>query len=171
MINKAIIAGSFDFDFPAMQLVPLHSRGIDHQFFIKSASVFTREISELRPEKGMAYIHLIATGDQETYGLNRNGDGFPKAANEERHHTFVTNAHAYKHHVNKDPKIASGSVKVSAYNPDMCRTELIVGVREDKWAQSLEKLASGKLAPVSMACRVPYDECTLCKTAAKTRAG
>ncbi len=170
MINKAIIAGSFDFDFPAMRLVPLHSRGIDREFFTKSAAVLTKEIDEVRPEQGKACIHLIATGDQETYGINRNGDGFPKIANIERHHTFVTDAHAFKHHVNKDPKTASGVVKASAYNPNMYRTELLVIVDEGKWSQSLDKLANDELAPVSMACRVPYDECTLCHNHAKTRA-
>lgn len=168
---KAILSGSFNFgDVPVMELVPLHSRGIDKSFMTKRAAVLSKEIEALRPEKGRAYIHLIALGDQEAYGLNRNGDGFPKAANIERHHTFVKNAHAFRHHDNKDPAKASGRPVASAYNPDMSRVELIVGVDENKWAHSLDKLANGELPSVSMACRVPFDTCSFCKHSARTRA-
>ena len=150
---KAVLSGSFDFGgVSCMDLAKVHSRGIDSDFMTKRAGVLTREIEDLRPEKGREYIHLIALGDQETYGLNRNGDGFPKAANQECHGTFVTDAHVYKHHQNKDPKKASGAVKASAYNEPARRVDLIVGVDTDLWAPELTKLANGDLVPVSMAC-------------------
>ena len=168
-IIKAVMAGSFDFGTPAIKLAKIHSRGVDRDFILKSAAVLTREMEEIRPEKGYSYIHLIALGDQEVYGINRNGDGFPKAANIERHHTFVTDAHVYHHHRNKDPKKASGSVKTSAHNDSMHRVELLAKVAEDKWADELEKLANDEMIPVSMACRVPFDSCLYCHHKAKTR--
>jgi len=166
---KAIMAGSFDFGIPAIKLAKVHSRGVDRDWIVKSGSVMTEEMGVIRPEKGFGFIHLIALGDQETVGLNRNGDGFPKIANVERHQTFVTDAHVYHHHQNKDPDKSSGIVKIAAYNEPMHRVELLIKVAEEKWAADLEKLANGEMIPASMACRVPYDECTLCHHKAKTR--
>lgn len=167
---KAVLSGSFDFGGVAcMDLARLHSRGIDSSWMTKRAAVLTREMDDLRPEKGRAYIHLIALGDMESFGMNRNGDGFPKQANIDYHHTFVTDGHVYKHHQNKDPRRASGEVKASAYNPDGRRVELIIGVDEEKWAPELTKLANGELPSVSMACRVPFDICSSCNNHARSR--
>lgn len=141
---KAVLSGSFDFHgVPVMKLAELHSKGLDRDFMTKRAAVLNKEMAELRPEKGMGYIHLIALGDQEIYGLNRNGDGFPKSANEKYHHTFVKHANVFKHHKNKDPKESSGKVVASAYNPGARRVELIIGVNEEMWRPELQKLAEG----------------------------
>jgi len=191
-VIKVIPSGSFNFDEPMARLVELHSRGVDHSWMQKRAAVLTREIQSLRPEPGYSYIHLIDMGAQEAYGHNRNGDGFnEKAGNfelvepkegsriiklggglmEYHNPTFEKYAHVYKHHNNKDPKHAIGSVKAAAYNPDMRRGELIIRVPHDKeWEGDLQKLASGGDIPFSMACKVAYDICSYCGNRGRSRA-
>jgi len=166
---KIVTPSAFDFDQPIMSLVDVHKNGVDQSWLRKSAAVLTKEMSELRPEPGITFVQLLALGDQEAYGLNRNGDGFPKSANEKNHHTFVKHAKWFHNHKNK-PHLGHpdyGFVKMSAYNPEMKRVELVVGIDEKKDPDSIQKLASGKDIPVSMACKVPYDECTICGNQAK----
>lgn len=166
---KVVSPSAFDFDQPVMSLMHVHSKGVDRSWLQKSAAVLTKEMSELKPEKDVTFVHVIALGDQEAYGVNRNGDGFPKSANEKHHHTFVKHAKWFHNHKNK-PHLGHpdyGFVKLSAYNPDMHRVELVVGIDEKKDPDSIQKLASGQDIPVSMACRVPWDECTICKNHAR----
>ena len=99
---------------------------------------------------------------------NRNGDYFPKAANEKYHHTFL-NGHYFHNHQNKDPKQAKGRVVASVYNPDMHRVELIVGLDNNKCAEELSQLEKNGTYSVSMACTVPFDTCCICNNRAKTR--
>lgn len=169
---KVVMPSSFDFDQQVMSLVDVHSKGVDHSWLKKSAAVLTKELSEIRPEKDMSFVHLIALGDQETYGMNRNGDGFPKEANEKYHDTFVKYAKWFHNHKNKPARgdKVYGIVKCSAYNPTMRRVELIVGINEKDDPDSIEKLARGEDIPVSMACKVPYDVCSVCGNKAKTAA-
>ncbi len=50
---------------------------------IKSAAsdTYTKEmLREYAPDKDHFMLHVVAMGDQETYGPNKNGDGFPKEA-------------------------------------------------------------------------------------------
>lgn len=167
---KVVLPSSFNFDQQVMTLVNVHSRGVDSSWLKKSAAVLTKELSDIRPEPGTTFVHLIALGDQETYGMNRNGDGFPKSANTKYHDTFVKHANWFHNHKNKphrgDQKY--GYVKCSAYNPDMKRVELVVGIDEKKDPDSIQKLARGEDIPVSMACKVPYDVCSICGNRAKT---
>jgi hypothetical protein len=188
---KIIRSDSFGFDMPVSSLVPLWSRGVDKGWMTKRAAVLTDVVKSIRPEPGYQYIHLITMGAQEGYSCNRNGDGFneKRAAFEipypvdgnhiyqmkgglmERHSTFSKHAHVFEHHKNKDPKKAIGSVYGDAYNQEMKRGELIAKVPEDaNWMPHLEKLANGEDIPWSMACKVPYDVCTICKNKAKSRA-
>jgi hypothetical protein len=168
-MKKIILSGSFNMDDPASQLAELHRGGVDRSWLQKRAGVLTKEIADVRPTPGKGYFHLIAMGDSERYSCNRNADGFKKKANQERHHTFVTNGHVFKNHDNDDPKKASGRVKASAYNPSMARTELLVEVDEDKWRPELEKLANGEDLSFSMACKLPYDVCVICGNEAPSR--
>lgn len=168
-MRKLIMSGSWDFETPATTLMDIHSRGVDRSWMQKRAAVLTNEIGSIRPETGRTHIHLIAMGSTEAYGPNRNADGFSKSALLEKHSTFVTNGHVFKNHKNKDPKEASGVVKFSSYNEPMSRVELVVAVDNAKWANELEKLASGQDVPFSMACRVPFDVCSICGNQAPSR--
>jgi hypothetical protein len=44
----------------------------------------------------------------------------------------------------------------------MARVELIIGIDNKAAPDTIEKIASGKDIPVSMACKVPNDECSIC---------
>lgn len=120
------------------------------------------------PDKDHVGIHLVALGDVEHYGFNRNGDGFPKQACKTHHETFVKNGHLFRHHQNKDPKKKLGDVKLSAYVEPMARIELFVHAEKEKCAPELEKLEKTGELPFSMACRVSHDRCSICNNIRKS---
>lgn len=181
---KIIEPGAQDFGVPMASLVEVHSRGVESTWMVKraaAAGVF--QGVDLKPRPGHSYVHLIAMGDADYYGMNRNGDIFYKTAhlmdipepfdgvtrhvqihcgNVDRHQTFEKYAKVYRHHKNKDPLKAQGDVFKSAHNDKMSRVELLVDLPDDKWETELHKLASGDPVEFSMACRVPYDVCTYC---------
>lgn len=134
--------------------------------FVKSAAsdAFNKDrLREFAPDKDHFMLHLVAMGDQETYGPNKNGDGFPKAALEKYSNTFVTNGCFFREHKNRDAKTQGiGSVKSALYNPVMHRTEIIVWGDREKAASEYEDAKSGKPLSFSMSCRVPYDTCNCC---------
>lgn len=169
---KIVAPSDFNFDQPIMSIVDMHSRGVDKGWLRKSAAVLTKEMRELRPQKGTTYVHLIALGDAETTGGNRNNDVFPKSANVKYHHTFVKHANWYHDHKNRPERgdKVYGKVAHSAYNDDMGRVELIVGISEKDDPDSIEKLARGEDLPVSMACSIPYDICSICGNKAYKKA-
>jgi hypothetical protein len=139
---------------------------------------------QLEPEPGKTYVHILALGAGDFYGPNLNNDHFPwhglqhdhtKTAHPHMHgyKTFL-NAHAFAHHVNKDPEKAYGDVLVSALNRKMKRVELIVVIDEEKCVRNggqrtLEKIKAGKYPSTSMGCRVPFDVCSICGHKAKYR--
>lgn len=135
-----------------------------------SSAMVSRDLLErFRPEDdSKAAIHLIAMGNSEQYGFNRNGDWFSGNALEKRAHTFVTNGHVFREHRNKDPKKAIGQVKWAGYDPKgMQRVELIVHIDKDKAAEEYEMAKKGSALNFSMSCRVPNDRCSVCDNKAK----
>lgn len=159
----------------------------------KTASEALDYIKNVSPEPGKTHLLLLALGSEEAYGPNRNGDGFPErpvpartkhAASDGRrwwinpgeeltshYKTFETNpAHAFKHHVNKDPKKASGVVKRAFWNDRMHRVELLVVIDNEKDPEWVQRVNDGDFPPVSMGCRIKYDVCSICGNQAPTRA-
>jgi len=135
----------------------------------KSAStVFDCDYEQIKPDKDHLGIHLVALGDFEHYGINRNGDGFPKAACIKYHDTFVKNGCLYRHHRNKDREARLGQVVKSAYNEPMGRIELFIHAHKEKARDELQKLATDGDIPFSMACKVAFDRCTICNTIRKS---
>jgi len=139
---------------------------------------------ELKVQKtaGQTDVHVIALGAYEGIGQNRNGDLFKEAECIKHYKTFVKSGSkrsdgSYdgralnRHHKNKpeDPKY--GNIKAAAYNKDMRRIELVVGLDNDKCAEELHKLASGEQINVSMAAKVASDVCTWCGHEAKDDRG
>ena len=181
--TKIITPGSQDFHEPVAQLIKFSSRGLhgnDLDAFIKRASVqFVDKIAGMRFGPGEEPVHLLAVGATETYGPNRNGDGFKKATCQQYHPTFVKLARWYRDHNNKDTRKGRGIIKASDYNPKMHRIELIVALNATKEAadrnrglvadEEMEKLAKGEDIPVSMAARVSHDVCSGCGNHARTR--
>jgi len=139
---------------------------------IKSAAsdVFSKEaLSSLVPDKDHFAIHLVAMGDQETYGHNKNGDGFPKEALVKYHDTFVKNGHFFREHKNRNADTQGiGIVKASAYNDKMRRVEIVVHGHIKKAEEEFEMARDGKPLSFSMSCRVPYDICSICNNKAKS---
>src|SRR5437764_590342 len=149
-------------------------RGHDRSEFIKragaSSNVFLPFLDSVKIAKDEEPVHVIALGAEEAYGPNRNGDAFDEHTCKTGHDSFVKFARWYRNHKNKDPKQSYGIIKLSAYNPQMRRVELLVALNKEKSAaernggfvadKELAKLARDEDIAVSMACRVPYDVCT-----------
>jgi hypothetical protein len=175
---------------PLASIVDVHAHGVDAQWMRKRAAAGVFKDVDIKPEKGKAFMHLIAMGDGEHYGANRNGDNFLKRAqmitipnpkpgtpnlvkihkgNMETYDTFEKYAKVYLNHDNKDPKKAKGDVEKAAHNDNMARVELIIKVPEDEWRDDLEKMARGEDVAFSMSCTVPYDICSECGNKASNR--
>lgn len=135
----------------------------------KSAStVFQCDYSDIKPPKGHVGVHVVALGSEESYGPNRNADGFPKAANKKYHESFEKNSHVFEHHQNKDPLKKLGDVVKSAYNEEMDRIELFIHADEKKASKHLDRMEKEGSTTFSMACTVPNDRCSRCNTLRKT---
>ncbi|KKM66718.1 hypothetical protein LCGC14_1478350, partial [marine sediment metagenome] len=165
MIEKEIFFEYGDNNSEVLQLVHPNN-------FVKTAEYsqvlvdFIKTLKE-RVDKTYALVNALSAG--EFYGSNRNGDYFPEGALKEYHKTFEALGHVYRHHVNKDPKKSMGRVMFSHYNPEMHRVELILELDRKKSEDILTRLDKGDLPAVSMGCRVPWDECSICGNRAKTR--
>lgn len=130
-------------------------------------------ISDLLPKvkPGKAYFHINAMGAGEYYGANRNGDYFPEEQLLKYYETFVTSpAHLFRHHVNKDPSIANGVVIFATYNHDMHRVELVAEADKGLVQDIENRIAAGDFPSTSMACKTPYDVCSICGNQAHSRA-
>lgn len=113
------------------------------------------------PSPGRTIVLIIGLGDHETYGPNRNGDGFPsepmpgKIDSDQvltKHYQSYDNAHVFEHHANSDPEKAIGKVIKSFWNPHMRRVEVIEDFDNSKAPHLLEKILAGNLMSKSMGC-------------------
>jgi hypothetical protein len=175
---KIITPESLVYDQPIITMVKRSSRGIlgsDRADLVKRASSeVLAHLDSLMEKVGQdeTLIHLLAVGATEDYGANRNGDGFSRATCEQCHPSFVKFAHFFRNHKNKDPKKSYGRIIKSAFHNPMKRIELLASLYSTDAAarrhgglvadREMEKLASGKDIPVSMACKVGYDVCSYC---------
>lgn len=133
-------------------------------------SGITEFASKLTAEAGRVYVHILAMGASEAYGANRNADSFPEDNLIEYHKTFETSpAHIFRNHQNRDPAIAIGQVVYSTYNPRMRRVELIAWIDKERGRDVVERIERGDFPATSMACKTPYDVCSICGNKAHTR--
>lgn len=173
MIEKRIELGSTieKTGEPVLQIV---SRFGD---MVKVASAVTdtmrQFIGSLSPDRNSSHVLCIGLGSSEFWGPNVNGEWFPKHYLDHNgadygYQTFTAlPAHFFRHHVNKDPAKSLGPVVFSTYNPIMERVDLIFRVDRDKALNmgaedTIGRIDAGEPIPVSMGCRVPYDECNIC---------
>lgn len=121
--------------------------------------------------KNYAYLWVLGVSAGEYYGCNNNGDYFEEDVLRKYKDTFLTNAHVFLHHINKDPRKSLGKPVFVYYNEDMHRVELILKLEKfNAMAQdTLKKLKKGEQIYVSMGCNVPYDKCSLCGQEARNR--
>lgn len=165
---KLIEIGTEDFGEPSVKVIEDWSgKGL-----VKSAadSRVSEFVKNLQPEPGRIYLHILAMGAGEYYGANRNSDYFPENALIDWHKTFETSpAHVFRNHINKNPEIAIGQVILSVYNERMNRVELVVWVDKEKGSDIVKRLERGDFPATSMACKTPYDVCSICGNKAHTR--
>ena len=187
---KTILPSSFGFQDRLASLVDVHSRGVDSSWMSKRAAAGIFKDADIKPEKDHSFIHLIAVGDAENWGPNRNADFYQKQAttieipypakgkskflkiakgNVEAHPTFITHGKVYRNHVNRNPEKSHGDIIKSAHHDIMNRVELIIKVPNATWGDELEKLASDGDVPFSISCKIPFDYCSICSNQARTR--
>jgi hypothetical protein len=180
---KVIRPGDQEFGEKIAQLVPLSHRGLrgnDLDEFVKRAGLKMADaFRQLDFAPGEVPVHLIALGASEYYGPNRNGDAFSEQCCKAYHDTFVKHARFYRNHANKDPQKSYGIIKASMYNEPMHRIELIAALNGTKEAahrngglladDEIDMLHQGKEIPVSMACKVAYDVCSICQNRARNK--
>lgn len=169
---------------------------VHRERFTKTASEATDFIKNVQPQAGKSIVLVLAMGAYETYGLNRNGDGFNEhpyrlglkttcghrqcegtsawvARGElltDHYKSFEEHGKIYRHHQNKDPSKASGDVIKAFWNPQMHRVELLLGIDNKKAPDLVSRIADGEYPAVSMGCKIKYDVCTICGHRAPTRA-
>lgn len=145
---------------------------VDRSGLVKAAADnrIVEYVSKLQPEPNKVYLHILAMGAGEYFGANRNQDYFPENTLRDYYKTFETSpAHVFRNHVNKDPSIAIGQVVFAIYNDRMHRVELIAWVDTEKGRDVIERIERGDYPATSMACRTPYDVCSICGNRAHTR--
>ena len=137
-------------------------------------------LDRLVPERNCLYVLSNAMGASEVWGSNRNGDLFPArpfwglAANtpDWGYRTFATFAHVFRQHKNRlaEGHPSYGRVLCSVWNPTMWRVECLSKV--ERGHEAIEDIVSdideNRPVAVSMGCRIPFDECTLCGNWART---
>jgi hypothetical protein len=119
------------------------------------------EIQGKLPRDKVAFYNR-ALGAYESFGLNRNGDGFEEDWLRRNHDTFVKNGYYFKHHQNKDPALGRGRPVASAYNDKTAMVDLIIVADRDKCEEQIQALESGRRVPTSMGAKVAFDVCTIC---------
>ena len=126
------------------------------------------ELQATIPMNKVAFYNR-ALGSYESFGNNRNGDCFDRIDLENRHDTFVKNAHYFMHHQNKDPALSRGRPVASAFNERTDMVDLIIVADMDKCADQIQALESGRKVPTSMGAKVAFDQCTICDQRSKRR--
>ena len=144
----------------------------------KLAAAFPREIldkiAEIEHKPDRLHVVANALGATEKWGSNKNKDSFPRRGlqnadpNTYGHKTFLT-AHIFKHHNNKNPKLAIGNVVESFYDDLMDKVLLLYYILKDKAPHIVDRLEKGESLEGSMGCRTPFDVCGLCDNKAKDR--
>lgn len=183
MMIKQFSNMDWDFGVSPVELVKFSSKGLvgkDHDVLVRRAGAeVAHKIAKLEIPDHCEPAHVIAMGSTDRYSSNRNGDGFSHDTLRRTHDTFQKNAHAYRHHKNKDPEKRYGEVKLAFFNEPMSRVELInIYYGNEKVAEErgglladleLEKMAKRDPFSVSMSCRVPLDICAVCHNKAASR--
>lgn len=171
---------------PTVQLVAtpgrngrvIHERTSLHMSKVASQSPAMDYIRTVEPQPGKTIVLVIGLGDHETYGANRNGDGFPsepvpgKITDDQvltKHYKSYENAHVFEHHVNHDPAKAIGRVIKAFWNAFMRRVEVLEDFDHEKAPHLLERVTNGEFPSKSMGCKIPYDVCNECGNHAPTR--
>ncbi len=159
-----------------LEFFPQDRNGVEMELIHPGVLTKTAEMSTeladyiraMKTELDKMYILVNALSAGEYYGPNRNGDYMAESVLQKYHKHFEDQGHVYKHHKNKDPKIALGKVLFSHYNPNMHRVELVCELNANKDEAFINRIERGEYPAVSMGMRTPYDECSICHNKAKS---
>ncbi len=174
-MDKLLIYSGYDSAGPHVFPVELGQRNQHIKLATEMHPAIAKYIADAKKIPGKSQLLIDAMGSGEWWGSNRNGDYFAEDQLNHRgddygYETFMRYAYPFKHHVNKDPTRAYGDrVILSVYLPSMHRVQLIVAVHDDKCTDILHRVDNGDFPDVSMGCRVPYDQCSICGNRAKNR--
>lgn len=174
--TKIIRPGSFDWGIDQWDFSSIVD---DPDIFRKTASSqVVHQWGEIKPIPGHTLVHLIALGDFEKVGSNRNGDAFRSLFCQQVHNTFVKNASLYRNHKSREklpndewywnPDFKEGYVVKSAHNGDMGRTEVLVAASHAKCADWLGQMERGDPIAFSMGFNCFYDACSICDHKARS---
>lgn len=180
---KIIDGQAWDFHEKVAHVVKTSRRGLrgnDLHAFIKRAGYdFAHALANTKLAEDEVPVHQIVVGATESFGPNRNGDGFPADVCRKYAHTFEKFGRIYRNHQNKDPNKSYGRIIKAAFYEPMQRIELLIGLNgSEKTAaangglvadKELDKLARGDELPFSMGCSVPNDRCSGCNNTARTK--
>lgn len=112
------------------------------------------------------WVRIVSAG--EYYGPNKNGDYFPEDELVAYWETF-NEAHPFKNHENKNVENAIGKIITVRWNPMMKCVELLKGIDRKRAPEIVRGYLKGYLTDVSMGCKVPYTECSICGNKARKR--
>jgi len=149
------------------------------------------ETYKVKPRPDRVYLLVIGLGSEEFWGINNNGDSFPENAllglppkgltmgffdryarrlpKEWGFKTFLK-GHTFEEHRNTHPKFAIGGIENTFWNNRMHRVENLIWIDRSKGKKWADRADRGETVGTSMACRVPFDRCSLCNNLAPTRA-
>lgn len=168
MFIKAFSPDHFNLGSEApFEILRFSSKGLDG-VQEKRANLFSKLIDGYTPSRDKTAVHTIAMTASERFGFNRNGDGWKRANLVRDHPTFISHAKVFRHHKNTPMDPSYGVVKAAAYNEDMDRVELLMELDNSKCAEELSLLERDGSYPVSMACKIAHDVCSICSNKAKT---
>lgn len=168
MFIKAFSPDHFNLGSDApFEILRFSSKGLDSSQE-KRANMFSKLIDGYTPSRDKTAVHTIAMTASEKFGFNRNGDGWKRANLQRDHPTFVSHAKVFRHHKNTPADPSFGVVKAAMYNEDMDRVELLMELDNSKCAEELSLLERNGSYPVSMACKIAHDVCSVCSNKAKT---
>lgn len=128
------------------------------------------------PPSNMMRLLITALSSHDTFGPNKNGDGFyrqdllhdvdygehPDADGRLRipmYKSFQHFARPYKHHINSDSSPAYGKVERAFFNPQMDRVELSALLDTQKAPDIARRIRNYEPVKTSMGFRASYDEC------------
>ncbi len=140
---------------------------------VKTASTEIQQFwDSMQPDENSSFLWVIGVSALEYYGCNNNGDAFHEEALKAAHPGFVSDAHVFLQHVNRDPAKSIGRPVFSWYNEPMHRIELILKIDKQNPASAdiVRRIRESEPVFVSMGCKVDYDVCSICGNKAKTRA-
>lgn len=132
----------------------------------KAASVAIPEEFVYDPDLLYLLVRIVSSG--EYYGSNKNADYFPTSELLYGYRTFTT-GNVFEEHRNKDVSQAIGKIISVEWNDKMKCVEVLKGIDRKIAPAIVRGYEKGYMTDVSMGCRVPYVECSICGNRASVR--